>query len=57
LDYACVFLLGLDSPKIGEWSADVAKNLSYVAVTRTREQVYIPYLNETIGLELIRKAL
>ena len=47
LDYACVFLLGLDSPKIGEWSADVAKNLTYVAITRAREQLYIPYLSKT----------
>jgi hypothetical protein len=51
LDYACVFLLGLDSPKIGEWSADVAKNLTYVAITRTREQLYIQYLSKAEVIE------
>ena len=45
LDYACVFLLGLDSPKLAEWSADVAKNLTYVAITRAREQRCIPYFS------------
>lgn len=46
MDYACVFLLGLDSPKIAEWSADVAKNLTYVAITRARENLHIPYMNK-----------
>ncbi len=45
LDYACVFLLGLDSPKVGEWPAEVSKNLTYVAVTRAREVLFIPWLN------------
>ena len=57
LDYACVFLLGLDSPKIGEWSADVAKNLTYVAITRAREQLYIPYCNKTELIGQIGRAL
>ncbi len=51
LDYACVFLLGLDSPKVKEWSTEVAKNLTYVAVTRARERLYIPYSEETAMIE------
>ena len=47
LDYACVFLLGIDSPKVAEWSAEVAKNLTYVAVTRARERLYVPYVHKT----------
>lgn len=47
LDYACVFLLGLDSPKVEEWSGEVAKHLTYVAVTRARERLCVPYVHKT----------
>ncbi len=57
LDYACVFLLGLDSPKIAEWSAEVAKNLTYVAVTRARERLHIPFCNKTALIARIESAL
>jgi len=57
LDYACVFLLGLDSPKVGEWPAEVSKNLTYVAVTRARERLYVPYVHKTELIERIGKAL
>jgi ATP-dependent exoDNAse (exonuclease V) beta subunit len=51
LDYACVFLLGLDAPKIAEWPVEVANNLTYVAITRAREHLYIPYLNKSVVLD------
>ncbi|HQL91295.1 MAG TPA: 3'-5' exonuclease [Syntrophales bacterium] len=57
LDYACVFLLGLDSPKIKEWQDEVAKNLTYVAVTRAREELAIPWLKKSKLIERIEKAL
>ena len=57
LDYVCVFLLGLDSPKVEEWSAEVAKNLTYVAITRTRESLYIPWLKKSQLIERIEKVL
>ena len=56
LDYACVFLLGLDSPKVGEWSAEVAKNLTYVGITRARERLYMPYTRDTALIERIMKS-
>jgi len=57
LDYACVFLLGLDSPKIAEWSAEVAKNLTYVAVTRARERLHIPFCSKTALIARVESAL
>jgi superfamily I DNA/RNA helicase len=57
LDYACVFLLGFDSPKIDDWSADVAKNLTYVAITRAREQLYAPYATGAVLIENMIKGL
>jgi len=47
LDYLVVFLVGMDSIDSGEWSDDLVINLSYVAITRARELLYIPYQKET----------
>jgi superfamily I DNA/RNA helicase len=46
LDYACVFLLGLDfmAPKL--WTEEQIHRLVYVAITRARYQLIIPYVNE-----------
>ena len=57
LDYACVFLLGLDSPKVTEWTTEVAKNLTYVAVTRAREELAIPWLKKSQLIERIESSL
>ena len=51
LDYACVFLVGLDQLEPGIWSEDQIKRLTYVAITRARHRLFIPYVSET---ELIR---
>jgi superfamily I DNA and RNA helicase len=42
-DYACVFLLGLDWMEPGRWTEEQIHKLAYVAVTRAREQLFIPY--------------
>ncbi|OPY06014.1 MAG: DNA-dependent helicase II [Syntrophaceae bacterium PtaB.Bin038] len=57
LDYACVFLLGLDSPKVEGWEPEVAKNLTYVAITRAREELAIPWLRKSHLIERIEKSL
>ena len=51
LDYACVFLVGLDQLEPGVWSKDQIRRLVYVAITRARHRLFIPYVNET---DLIR---
>jgi hypothetical protein len=46
-DYACVFLLGMDwlAPS-NRWTEEQIRKLAYVAVTRAREQLFIPYSYE-----------
>lgn len=54
-DYACVFLLGIDWLVPGNrWSEEQSRKLAYVAVTRAREQLFIPYCSEN---DLIKKML
>ena len=47
-DYACVFLLGLDSLKAGIWNEEQIRKLVYVAITRARYQLIIPYVHENV---------
>jgi len=51
LDYACVFLVGLDQLEPGVWSEDQIKRLVYVAITRARHRLFIPYVEETSLIE------
>lgn len=46
-DYACVFVLGMDwmEPR-SRWTEDQIRKLAYVAVTRARERLFIPYCCE-----------
>ena len=54
-DYACVFLIGLDMLEPGEiWSEQQLVNLAYVAVTRARYRLYVPYVTEN---RLIKRLL
>lgn len=43
-DYACVFVIGLDWFNTERWGEEQMKNLTYVAVTRARERLFIPQL-------------
>lgn len=46
-DYACVFVLGMDWLTPGNrWTEEQIRKLAYVAVTRAREQLFIPYCCE-----------
>ena len=54
LDYACVFLVGLDSLEADGWSDQQLRNLTYVAITRARHRLFIPYVNEN---KVIRRLL
>lgn len=54
-DYACVFLLGLDWLVPGSrWTEEQIRKMIYVAITRAREKLFIPYSS---GNELISKLL
>lgn len=54
LDYACVFLVGLDSLTEEKMAPGQIMNLTYVGLTRARYNLVIPYVNET---PLIRRLL
>ena len=47
LDYSCVFLLGLDFLEGERWSEDQINRLTYVAITRARYQLFIPYIHRS----------
>jgi superfamily I DNA and RNA helicase len=47
LDYSTVFLLGLDYLEPREWSEDQLDRLTYVAITRARYQLFIPFIKKS----------
>jgi thymidine kinase len=57
LDYSTVFLLGLDFLEPREWSEDQLDRLTYVAITRARYQLFIPYINQSELIKKLRTAL
>ena len=47
LDYACVFVVGLDFMKTEKMTEDEIVNLTYVGLTRARYRLFIPYMQKT----------
>ncbi len=47
LDYACIFLLGIDRLKPDYLSAEQIDALVYVGMTRARHRLFIPYIQES----------
>ncbi len=45
-DYAAVFVIGLDVLDQSRWTEEQINRLTYVAITRARFRLYIPYLVE-----------
>ena len=56
-DYSCVFLVGFDFIENKNWTDDQIEKLIYVAVTRARDQLFIPYINNTSLIERLLKSL
>jgi superfamily I DNA/RNA helicase len=52
LDFACVFLIGLDTFDEAKMTLNQIERLTYVGITRARYQLFIPYIEET---QVIRK--
>ncbi len=57
LDYACVFLVGLDQLTEQKMAAEHIRNLTYVGLTRARYNLFIPYMKETPLIRSLSKAL
>jgi len=47
LEYSCVLLIGLDGFDTDRWNAEQIEKLTYVAITRARYQLFIPYIHAT----------
>ena len=47
LDYSCVFLVGLDFLENKRGIEEQITRLTYVAITRARYQLFIPYINKS----------
>lgn len=48
-DYACVFVIGLDWLQGDRWTEEQIRNLTYVAITRARERLFIPHISLLAG--------
>jgi hypothetical protein len=57
LDFACVFLVGLDALEPGErWDREQIDSLAYVGITRARYRLEIPYIRKNDLMERILAA-
>jgi superfamily I DNA/RNA helicase len=57
LDYSVVFLLGLDFLEPKGWTEEQLTRLAYVAITRARYQLFIPYLNQSSLISKLQDVL
>ncbi len=57
LDYSAVFLLGLDFLEPHNWSVEQIERLIYVAITRARYQLFIPYMVENQFIAKLKSCL
>ncbi len=58
LDFACVFLIGLDALEPDErWTEKQINCLAYVGITRARYQLTIPYQKETSLISRLKSSL
>jgi len=57
LDYACVFIVGLDWLEPGRWTEKQIDKIAYVAVTRARQRLFIPYCFKNNLINRILKGL
>jgi superfamily I DNA/RNA helicase len=57
LDYSVVFLLGLDFLEPKNWSEEQIEKLIYVAITRARYQLFIPYIVENQFIAKLKASL
>jgi hypothetical protein len=56
-DYSNVFLLGMDFIEPGRWTENQINRLVYVAITRARHRLFIPYIIETALIKQLKDCL
>ncbi|RMG85932.1 MAG: hypothetical protein D6708_14930 [Candidatus Dadabacteria bacterium] len=58
MDWSVVFVVGLDELEPGErWGKEQLKNLAYVAITRARYELVVPYVAENGLVRRLRRSL
>ncbi|WP_025322963.1 3'-5' exonuclease [Deferrisoma camini] len=58
MDWSVVFVVGLDALEPGNrWSKEQLKNLAYVAITRARYELVVPYVTENGLVRRLRRSL
>lgn len=57
LDYAHVFIVGLDLLDESRWTEEQIRNLTYVAITRARYQLFLLYQDETPLIRMLQRSL
>lgn len=57
LDWACVFLLGFDELEPDDLSAGQVRKLVYVALTRARHRLFVPYAKKNWLIDRITTCL
>ena len=57
LDFSCVFLVGLDCFEIDRWTTEQIDKLTYVAITRARYQLFIPYIHQNALIQKLAAGL
>ena len=57
LDYSAVFLLALDFLEPRDWSEDQLDRLTYVAITRARYQLFVPFIQQNSIIERLGSSL
>ncbi|MEA2114799.1 MAG: 3'-5' exonuclease, partial [Thermodesulfobacteriota bacterium] len=55
-DYAAVFVVGLDLLDQSRWTEEQINRLTYVAITRARFRLYLPYITENNIIESLIQA-
>lgn len=56
-DYSCVFLIDLGFMEEENWTKDQIEKMIYVAITRAKDQLFIPYVNKTSQIERLINCL
>ncbi len=56
-DYAAIFVVGLDWFEESRWGNEELERLTYVAITRARYRLYIPYAEETLIIQKLKGAV
>jgi len=53
-DYACAFVIGLDFFNEDRWVEEQIHKMTYVALTRARRWLFIPYINENALIKKLK---